>query len=188
MKNIKLLSLVVLALGAVACDPYDDEEGGTPNIVTAGAANIPDGVDAVVGAAAGDAWTVADVPCGGVVDDDDVVQNPGAFDNSYFYVTFDRQIDGSLVQTGVDDCTPVAGSLTITPAPASGLSWYTCYSPSSGSPNEGGSIVIYQAAEGGSSGWGEFEYLPQATYTVVGEVAGRAINLTVTPDAATCAP
>ena len=89
MKNIKLLSLVVLALGVVACDPYDDTKGGTPNVVGAGAANAIDGVDAVEGTVSGEAWTVAGVTCGGVLDADDVVVNPGAFDNSYFYVTLE---------------------------------------------------------------------------------------------------
>lgn len=181
MKNFKWMSLVVLALVAVACDPYEDVASGTPNIVGAGAANVVDGVDAVEGTAAGDAWTVAGVPCGNVTDSHDVVLNPGAFDNSYFYVTLDRQIDGGLVQTSVTDCTPVAGSIAVTPAPAAGNAWYACYTPSSGSPNQGGSIMVYQAAAGGSEGWADFTYLPSATYQITGTVAGRAINVTVTP-------
>jgi hypothetical protein len=188
MRNFHLLTLVAVALLAVACDPYDDVKGGTPNVVGVGAANTLDGMDAVEGTAAAAGWTVAGATCGGVTDADDNVVNAGAFDQSYFYITLDRQIDGALVQTSVTDCTPVAGTLTIDPAPAAGNSWYTCYSPASPSPDQGGSIVVYQAAAGGSDGWHDFEYLPAATYTIVGTVAGQSINVTVTPDAVSCAP
>lgn len=194
MRNFHLLTLVAVALLAVACDPYDDVKGGTPNVIGAGAANTFDGLDPVEAVQAATGWTVAGVGCGGAVDPhgpgaaDDEVLNPGLLDLSYFYITLDRQIDGALVQTSVTDCTPVAGSLTISPAPAAGSSWYTCYSPASPSPDQGGSIVVYQGAAGGSDGWHDFEYLPPQTYTVVGTVAGQSINVTVTPDAASCAP
>jgi hypothetical protein len=184
MKNLLRISLVVVGLVSIACDPYDDVSGGTPNVVAAGAANVIDGVDAVEGTGASNVWTVAGVPCGGITDAANVVQNPNQFDNSYFYVTFDRQIDGALVQSSVTDCTPATGStLTITPAPSGGNIWYTCYTPSSGTSAEGGSIVVYQAPPGGSEGWADFTYLPSATYHIAGTVAGQTIDVTVTPGA-----
>lgn len=187
MRTSHLLSLAAVALLAVACDPYDDVKGGTPNVVGVGAANTIDGMEPVEGTAAATGWTVAGATCGSVEDDDHAIVNPGALDQSYFYITLDRQIDGALVQSALDNCTPVAGTLTVTPAPAAGNAWYTCYSPASPSPDQGGSIVVYQAAEGGSTGWADFEYLPAATYAITGTVAGQAINVTVTPDPVSCA-
>jgi hypothetical protein len=184
MKTIRLLSLVLLAAASVACDPYDDVKTGTPEIITVIAANSIDGVDPVLGTSGDAGWTVTGATCGGVLDDADAVVNPGAFDQSYFVIVFDRQVDGALIQSDPVDCTPAPTSVTITPAPATGNAWYTCYNPSAGTGDWGGSIVVYQAAEGGSNGWGDFEYLPSDTYTITGNVAGRQIDVTVAP----CAP
>lgn len=184
MKNLKWMSLALVAVFAVACDPYEDEKTGTPNIVTVMATNPIEGLDAVLGTASGEAWTVANVPCGAV--------EAGQLDNSLFFIVLDRQVDGALVQVDTADCTPAPASLTITPAAPAGRTWYTCYSPASATPDSGGSIVVFQGAEGGLDAWSDaaldplWLYLPAATYDINGSVAGRTIDVTITPDAATC--
>lgn len=184
MKNLKWLSLALVAVFAAACDPYDDEKTGTPSIVTVIASNPYELLDPVLGTASGEAWTVADVPCGTIA--------AGELDNSVFFIVLDRQVDGALVQAALTDCTPAPASLTITPAAAAGNAWYTCYSPASATPDSGGSIVVFQGAEGGLDGWTDsaheplWLYLPAATYEINGTIAGRLIDVTITPDAATC--
>lgn len=194
MKTINWMSLIAVAALAVACDPYTDAKKGTPNIAAVTAANTADGATAVVGAPAGAAWTVTGNSCGTLqVSATSPILNPGQFDVTAFFITFDRQIDGGLVQTSLTDCTPTGGWLTVTPAAPAGFTWYSCYTPSSPQSREGGSVVVYQApaavpASAGppaveavlaSSGWGDAVYIDNAPIHITGTVAGRVIDVNV---------
>ncbi|WP_242338337.1 MULTISPECIES: hypothetical protein [Anaeromyxobacter] len=184
MKNTKWLSLVAVAALAVACDPYSDAKKGSPQIVAVTAANLAGGADAVSADRTGEAWSSAGT-CGGILDKDKAVVNPGQFDATTIFVTFDRQVDGGLVQTSLTDCTPAAGWLTVTPAAPAGSAWYSCYSPSSPSAAEGGSVVVYLGPAAGSDGWGDAEFIDgSAPVHITGTVAGRAIDVTL----GACAP
>ena len=102
----------------------------------------------------------------------------GFIDQKEIFITFDRQVDGALVQASPTDCTPAAGWLTVTPAAPAGFAWYSCYSPSSPKASEGGSVVVYQAADTGSEGWSNAEFVDGTVgLHSAGTVAGRAIDV-----------
>jgi hypothetical protein len=185
MKNTKWLSLVAVAALAVACDPYSDAKKGSPQVVAVTAANLADGVDAIPATEASGAWSVAGATCGSVTDENDAVVNDGQFDLKTVFITFDRQVDGALVQTSLTDCAPAAGWLTVTPVAPAGSAWYSCYSPSSPSAAEGGSVVVYLGPAAGSGGWEDAEFISgSAPVHITGTVGGRAIDVTM----GACAP
>jgi hypothetical protein len=208
MKNLKWLSLVLTAVFAVGCDPYDDVKSGTPTFLSATAADLVNGV-AYGAAATGDTATI-DITCADVTanfcpldptdPDADQLTDFTTLTDLAVFITFDRQIDGAAVQSTLDDCSPTAGWLSVTPAPAAGEAWYSCYSPSSPSPDEGGSVVVFTAAvpavavppapQATIAGWGDYSPLPAAPAPIVvsGTVAGRAVSVTVNRvDVTTCA-
>jgi hypothetical protein len=208
MKNIKWLSLVVLALGAVACDPYDDAKSGTPNLLSVTAADFGGGAGfSTTGdtdSVSADGTATLDITCADICEAFHVDPADGADsdDPSDFtdltelaiFVTFDRQFDGDAVQSTLSNCSPTGGWLTVTPTAAAGEGWYSCYSPSSGSPDEGGSVVVFNGGapvgeDSTIAGWDEFEPLAAAPAPIVltGTVAGRTLNVTVNRvDTATC--
>jgi hypothetical protein len=179
MKTINWLSLVVLAALAVGCDPYTSAQGGTPNIVAVTGADFIDGATAIEATEASGVWTfggTAALTCG----DTTIGNTAGFFDQKEIFITFDRQVSGALVQTSPTDCTPAAGWLTVTPAAPNGAGfvWYSCYSPSSPKASEGGSVVVYLAADTGSSGWANAEFVAGTVgLHITGTVAGRAIDV-----------
>jgi hypothetical protein len=208
MKNIKLLSLVVLALGAVACDPYEDVKRGTPSLLSVTAADFGGGVGFTSTNVTPEGTATLDITCQDVCDlygadpTDPDADEPADFTDlteMAVFVTFDRQFDGNAVQTSVSDCEPTGGWLSVSPAPAAGEDWYSCYSPASPTPDEGGSIVVFSSAvpppaapplpQETVSGWSDFTVLSAAPAPIVitGSVAGRTLNVTVNRvDTATC--
>jgi hypothetical protein len=192
----------------VACDPYDDVRGGTPQIASVTAADVgggrgvPGTRDATTGA-----WTV-DMNCANlceVYNDKTTPDDNDLFGSEYtdlteiiVWVTFDRQINGNAVQTALDDCTPAGGWLTAEPAAPSGESWFSCYAPSSAQPTEGGSAVLFTAATPAAgahvTNWGDnFTAPPAGQMRFTGNVAGRDIDVTVnridpTPGSCDCTP
>jgi hypothetical protein len=204
MKNFKWMSLALVAMFAVACDPYDDEKTGTPNIASVTVADFDTlhGFSATQGA--GGAWTV-NIDCAALTeaycgpdfnDPEDPADGPGVFTSLEaltLFVSMDRQFDGLTVQESLSSCAPAGSWLTVsTPAPT-GTSWFSCYSPGSPTPGEGGSVVIFTSATPTApatvDNWEGFDVFPIGTTQVTGTVADRAIDVTVTTvDPTTCAP
>jgi hypothetical protein len=166
----------LLAVGITGCDPYEDEKGGAPAVLgvtlAEGSHEHPiAGTDAGAGA-----WTVAG---------DENQQNA-------LFITTNKLLDPATIQTSTNDCTPANGWLQVT-GPAitceTGTpAWYSCYVPSSPSPQEGASIVVFQACEPVTSDVGYYDigaFVPSSTYTLTGTVKDRSgadlpINITVT--------
>jgi hypothetical protein len=169
----------LLALGVAACDPYEDEKGGTPTVVgvTLTEGHVPSNAEPP---AAGAAWSVTG---------EDSAQN-------VVFVAANKSLDGASIQTSPADCTPAGGWLTATgPAitcEAGTPTWYTCYQPASPTPEQGGSIAIFQSCDPISTDGGWFdvaELAPSSTYTFTGTVQDRGgnpleINVTVNTAAA----
>jgi hypothetical protein len=170
----------LLAVGITGCDPYEDEKGGAPAVV---GVTLTEGGSPVVGTAAGSAWSVT-------------------ADDHEQYVVFihtNKLLDPATIQTSVSDCTPAGGWLQVT-GPALACTeggtpaWYSCYAPSSPTPDEGASIVLFQACEpisGDAGGWLDVgqPLEPSSTYRLTGTVKDRSgadlpIDVTVTTPAA----
>ena len=145
MKNIKWMSLALVAVFAVACDPYDDAKGGTPQVRSIFASSQGDLVEATPAATAG-AWIIEDAGsfCRAATTGTNPLPEVVTATQPLIFVALDRQMDPTAVQSSVDDCTPTGGWLTGTPAPAD-MTWYACYSPASPTPAEGASIVLFLA-------------------------------------------
>jgi hypothetical protein len=175
----KWLSIPALALALTACDPYEDENRDPPRILHAFTSNA---VGATEGTEAGGAWTIAGVPGGCAVPDDN---------QPVVWVTFNKLLNGATIQTDPTSCVPAGNWLAVTPAAGAGNAWYTCYSPGSPTESDGGSVVIYQGPAAGSDGWADAVALPAGTYTFAGTVQDKQgnaapINVTMTSAAANC--
>jgi hypothetical protein len=181
MKKLNWLALVMAAAAMTACDPYPGVAGGAARIVDAGVTNHATWHQ---GTATGTPPTVAwsAVAC---------TTPTGALEAPFITVVFNRQLDGAGIQTGVDDCTPANGWLTVTPPAPAGSTWYSCYSPSAPDKTLGGSVVIYlgpaavaatatTAAVPPSSSWSDAEDLAQPPpYHLTGVVEGESLDVTV---------
>jgi hypothetical protein len=170
----------LLAVGITGCDPYEDEKGGAPTVL---GVTLAEGTHShpIAGTAAGAAWTVA-----GDENEQNVV-----------FIATNKLLDAASIQTAQNDCTPAGNWLTVTgPAltcAAGTPTWYSCYVPSSPSPAEGASIVLFQACEPITSdvGWSDVAepLAPASTYRLSGTIKDRSgadlpIDVTVTTAAA----
>jgi len=139
----KLIALAVLGLAVAACDPFNDESGGTPTInsvVVTGRGYGP-----VEGADVAGTWTITDVTAATV----------GA-SGRLVVVTANQLLDPASIEqapwnvaTGETGCDPAGGWLTVGGTGAAALTggqWYTCYYPSSATATDGGSVFIYYSA------------------------------------------
>lgn len=128
----KLWWVPALAILA-ACDPFDEEKGGTPEVLTVIATSV-DGTDAVgvvEDTTAADGWTLAGVPAGPTV----------------FIVKTNKLLDGFSIQTSASSCVPATGlSLTVNTV-VNPAGWFACYQPGSGTATEGSSLVVYQGED-----------------------------------------
>jgi len=139
MRNLTKWLLVTLTAATVVtgCDSFDDAVGGSPAVISVGFSLDGAPFD---GTGSGSTWTIPTV--GSVCDDASATVGSQGF----FFVKFNKLLDGFSIQTDPTNCTPVAAlNLVITPAAPAGSSWYACYNPQSPSPDEGASVVIYQA-------------------------------------------
>jgi hypothetical protein len=148
MKTIKWLSLAVLGVTLAGCDIYEDENESAPVITVVVTSNHNEGTytEATLDTGTG-VWS-ASIPsiCDAGV--------PHAVDNT-LWVTFNKQMDPTSVQTSVDDCTPAGDWLAVSIAAPAGEAWYTCYSAGSPTSTDGASVVIFLAADTGADGWSE---------------------------------
>jgi len=174
-----------------ACSPYDDTNTGDPQVlsVSASLVNIQDDFG-VLGSADGVAntdgtWSVPDVPRS--------LDDGTAIDALVFFATFNKTMDGASIQATTTSCAPAAGvNLTVNGATA-GDDWWTCYSPGSGTPTAGSSVVIYQGLNvtpgAGGGGWTTAALIQDAGYYTIAltvkDKQGREVPLAFTAGIAT---
>lgn len=152
MKNI--ITLALLGLAVTACDPFNDEPGGTPTVkyVTV----TGSGYGPFEGSEGATAWTVD-------------AQTSTATSGRMIVITTNQLLDGASIEAapyelnGATGCVPTGASnadntngwLTVTSVPGAlgvtgplptGGAWYTCYYPSSATASDGASVVLYYSA------------------------------------------
>jgi hypothetical protein len=196
MRKLNWLTLGALAVAfAAGCNPYSKENTGAPSIVAITAADLAGGTP-TPGASGANGWTIEGIPSTCAAG---TPTSPSQITSAQpvFFVTFNKVMDGRTIETTttdpvtkqtVTDCTPASSWLTVTPAAPEGMAWYSCYTPSSASPDWGGSIVIFRAPAGGQNGWASFapteaQQAANTTYTVKGTVKdmqGHAIAIDFT--------
>jgi len=179
MRNLTKCLLVTLTAATVTlngCDSFEDPIGGSPAVITAGFTVVDADGNHIPfdGTGSGSTWTVPTI--GGICDDTGAPGAPG-----FFFVKFNKLLDGYAIQTDPTDCTPVAAlGLTFNPPAPAGSTWYACYNPQSPNPNEGASVVIYQAPSATlaippSAGWVDAAPIPASGIALTDiNVAGTA--------------
>jgi hypothetical protein len=184
--NRNWLTLGVVALLAIACDPYEATNEDPPSVVAVTATQTVDGdlVPASGAEVTPGVWNV-EVPSVCTAGESAALQTA-------LFVIFNKVMDGRTVQTYAETnestptapkfewfCDPFEGwlqtALTSGPAFPAGGQWYSCYNPSSAVPGEGASVVLYHAPTRDvsdpdptnwvdfSTGWGDAEEIPSST-------------------------
>lgn len=212
MKSMRNLWWLGVVAAVAACDPYDDEVGGQPSILSvfASGGNSNDGVlseeDATGGGAAPWDVTSTSVCTAAVPDDlattdvDESVPQQVKPDAGVIFVKVNKLLDGASIQTTPDSCVPANSWLTVTrDGVPDAAAWFTCYNPATATSAEGSSIVIYRG-ENISPGFSGNLWLDQANdagtttavvdYALTGQVKdkqGNAVDVNITfhvePDA-----
>lgn len=153
----------LLALGTAACDPFEENKGGAPEVIGAQITGfVPDEFDnadftlaypntqGVPGATPG-SWTIANTSA-----DQKVVQ-----------LFMNKLLSGSTIQTSPSDCTPAGNWVQVTPP--TGCPWYSCYQPSSPTAAQGATVLLFQACGAVTANDGPFdvaEALPAGTFHI----------------------
>jgi hypothetical protein len=151
MKTAGKTWLLGLLAATAACDPFTAANTSPAEVFSVFTSN---GFESSQDTDGSDGWAVTTpglcVPGAGVV----VAAQPVLF------VTANKLLAGESIQSGSGDCLPAGNPpwLKSTTPPVTGSSWYSCYQPASPDPQEGGSVVIFQAAAyPGPSGEGWFD-------------------------------
>ncbi|GAO03512.1 hypothetical protein [Anaeromyxobacter sp. PSR-1] len=154
MKTLTKLALTLIAVaGLQACDPYEDENKGTPSVVNVIAT---DGGAAVEGTNTGTSWTVSS-PSSTVIF---VKTNPG------------KLLDGASIQSSPTDCTPAGGWLSVNGAGPG--NWMSCYYPQSPASFEGASVVLYPGPSiSDVDSWFSLTELAAGIYNLAGTVSDK---------------
>ncbi|HZY02273.1 MAG TPA: hypothetical protein VFF02_02145, partial [Anaeromyxobacteraceae bacterium] len=202
--NRLIVAVLALALAATACDPYQGENTGTPSIAAVFATDgNPDGASFTEGAfnSTSSRWEILDIPSTCHPDTTAPITAPAGSilaDQYAIFVTANKLLSGpSIEQAPAGSCLPAltgAGGtewLTATPTPV-GQSWFSCYFPSSPSPDLGGSVVMFKT-DNFNDTWNAVAVLEGSattttSYTMDGTVSdqqGHPLTLNVT---ATVAP
>jgi hypothetical protein len=169
-----IAALAAMTVVVGGCDPFTSENKAAPVIQRV------DAIDATFSASidpvevttpnADGSWTVS-LSLAHFNGNDDpstpAVEGPFAV---ALVIQTNQLLKGELFDSG--DCTPVPGSLTVTPAPDSGFAWYTCYNPTSATAGEGASVVVFESNDP-SDPIGSAT-LPVGTVHVTGDVQSRA--------------
>jgi len=178
MKKIIALAAAAAVLGA--CDPYNEEPGGTPAItfVWAGGYDVDEAFYGVEDNTAPYAFADPAISASSI--------------SLAFIVKANVLLNGASIEGTPQTCTPAGattadpdGWLTVTGPTLAGGSWFTCYYPSTPTDVEpGGAVWIFYAAEYDAPL--ETGLIPTAgDYTISGTVKSKsgddlAINFTVT--------
>lgn len=155
--NKHLITLAVLGLAAVACDPYKDPPSGTPAVISAVITGRNAGLENVIfgwpatavgpydGALSGDTWT-------NFANADGHGPTPSPTASSYGRIlvfTTNRLLDGASVEQTPNSCLPVTSAnwtFTVPAGHPTNGAWYTCYYPSSPTDTIGASVFVYYSS------------------------------------------
>ncbi|MFT3913841.1 MAG: hypothetical protein QM704_06945 [Anaeromyxobacteraceae bacterium] len=163
-----LITLAVLGLAAVGCDPYKDPPSGTPAVISAVITGRNAGLEDLVfgwdpnyvgpynGTLSGDTWTnfLNGDETTPAADRHGPTRSPSAATYGRILVfTTNRLLDGASVEQTPNSCLPVtSANWTFTGTGPTALatafptgSWYTCYYPSSPTDTIGASVYVYYA-------------------------------------------
>lgn len=134
MKNFRKLWLLGALAVLAGCDPYTDENKGPLEILSAFAVAGDSDGGSGFWAASGDTspFTI------------DEVVDPGP---SVFFVKTNKLLEGSAIQSDPQSCVPAAAVNLSVNGAAAPADWFTCYVPSTSTPAEGASFVMYQGAD-----------------------------------------
>lgn len=210
MKSLRNLWWLGVVAAVAACDPYDDEVGGQPRVLSvfASGGNIDDGVVTQLDATGGDQtpWDITSTSvCTAAVPDkpstpdvDESVPQRVKPDAGVIFVKVNKLLDGASIQTTPDSCVPTNGWLQVTRSVggatpvADQTAWFTCYNPGTATTAEGSSIIIYRG-ENITPGFSGALWLDQANdagtttavvdYVLTGQVKdkqGNPVDVNVT--------
>jgi hypothetical protein len=201
MNSIRKLWWVGAVAIIAACDPYDDENSGAPQILSVFSSNADEAVEATGDATAGYELTTASVCSPLVPAEDGDPEIPQHVDPVHpaIYVKFNKLLDGASIQASTQSCEPANGWLTVTRNGAPDTGWFSCYNPSSPTTSEGASVIFYRGADvsvgAAGDGWfavatGAGSTTEFAEYVLTGNILDKQgnqipinITYTVEPDA-----
>lgn len=183
MTNTRKLWLIGALAVLAACDPFDDENKGSLEILSAFAStgtSVDGGATAVFeGTATATNTFTIDADAGTTV----------------FFVKTNKLLDGAKIQTSPVSCVPAPEvALTVNGAPANpdpaNPSWFTCYYPNTSTTAEGASVVIYHGTDVQAlTGFFDSADLAAGTYTIVATITDKQGNAqTVTINATVVDP
>jgi len=148
----KIIALAALSLSVGACDPYEDEPGGTPQVIQAMVSGRLSGPWFDNTADGTGLWT-PDTTYGEDAEGNliEVPENPAesaGSDGRIVVVKTNVLLDGASIEATPQSCVPAGNWLNVTTAPAglTGGTWYTCYFPGTPTTLEGASVLIYYSA------------------------------------------
>jgi putative hemolysin len=176
--------LLALLAAAAACDPFQGASTAVPQVVSAFVTGYDGDFLAPVEGTPGVAPGTWAVPGDG---------QPALTTQNTLWIVVSNLLDGASIQETPDPdvdpetgtyCIPAGGWLSASQTPA-GTTWFTCYNPSSPTADEGGSIVIFAAADFKKvNDWFTVAVpFPSGTTTFGGTVkdqAGNALTFAVT--------
>lgn len=163
----KIITLAVVGLTIVACDPYNSEPSGTPAVRSAVITGRNAGLESVVFGwpdeyngpyngtlnTATNTWTNFKSPADKLdppLTPQDPTPSPTAATYGRILVfTTNVLLDGTTIEQTPNSCLPVAASNWVFTVPAghpTNGAWYTCYYPSSATASDGASVYVYYAS------------------------------------------
>ncbi len=177
MINIRKLWLLgALAFLGAACDPYDDENKGALQILSAFAVSgDSDGAGGLFEAdGTASPFTIPDVESGSTV----------------FFVKTNKLLDGAAIQVDPMSCAPAAAVNLTVNGVVNPPDWFTCYVPATSTQSEGASVVIYQGSDIDiTTGYFESADMAAGAYTIVATITDKQGNAeTVTINATVVDP
>ncbi len=134
MTNVRKLWILGALSLLAACDPYTKENTGPLEILSAFAVNgtSADGAGAVFEATGtSPTFTITGITSG----------------NSFFFVKTNKLLDGAAIQVDPLSCKPAAAVNLTVNGTVNPAGWFTCYVPSTSTPSEGASVVVYQGTD-----------------------------------------
>ena len=177
MINVRKLWILGALSLLAACDPFTKENKGALEVLSAFAVagnseDIATGVFEATGTTS--PFTITGVDAGTTV----------------FFIKTNKLLDGAAIQADPLSCKPAAAVNLTVNGTVNPAGWFTCYVPSTSTPNEGASMVIYQGTDiNVTTGYFDSADLKEGTYTIVATLTDKQGNTqTVTINATVVTP
>ncbi len=172
MTNVRKLWILGALSLLAACDPYTKENKGALEVlsafaVTGTSADNATGVFEATGTTS--PFTITGVDAGTTV----------------FFIKTNKLLDGAAIQVDPLSCKPAAAANLTVNGTVNPDGWFICYVPSTSTPSEGASVVIYQGTDiNVTTGYFDSADLAVGSYTIVATITDKQGNKqTVTIDA-----